>query len=67
MCRVFVREAIEQIDQAARTVLAACSEGDSLRTNLMVLRRFVKFEPADSIALRRRIAARLLEAERYVV
>jgi butyryl-CoA dehydrogenase len=67
MCRVFVREAIEQIDQAARTVLAACSEGDSLRTNLMVLRRFVKFDPVDSIALRRRITARLLEAERYVV
>ncbi len=67
MCRIFVRDAIEQIDQAARTVLAACSEGDTLRTNLMVLRRFVKFEPVDSIALRRRIAARLLEAERYVV
>ena len=67
MCRIFVRDAIRQIDDAAHTVLAACSEGDMLRTNLMVLRRFVKFEPVDSIAIRRRIAVRLLEAERYVL
>jgi len=51
----------------ARTVLAGCSEGDSLRTNLVVLRRFAKYEPVNAIALRRSIAGRLLEAERYIV
>ena len=51
----------------ARTVLAACSEGDTLRTNLAVLRRFTKYEPVDAIALRRQIAQRLLDAERYIV
>jgi len=50
-----------------RAVLAACSEGDALRTNLAVLKRFTKFEPVDAIAVRRRIAGRLLQAERYVV
>ena len=67
MCPVFLREAMETVESAARTVLAASSEGDALRTNLAVLKRFTKFEPVNAIALRRKIAARLLEADRYEV
>ena len=67
MTAVFVREAMETVESAARTVLAACSEGDALRTNLAVLKRFTKFEPVDAIATRRRIAARLLQADRYAI
>jgi alkylation response protein AidB-like acyl-CoA dehydrogenase len=64
---VFLREAMEIVESAARNVLAACSEGDALRTNLAVLKRFTKFEPLDAIAARRRIAQRLLAAGRYLV
>jgi hypothetical protein len=67
MSPVFLREAMETIESAARTVLAACSEGDALRTNLAVLKRFTKFEPVNAIAIRRKIATRLLEADRYTV
>jgi hypothetical protein len=67
MLAVFSREAMDTIESAARTVLAACSEGDALRTNLAVLKRFTKYEPVDLIAVRRKIAARLIQAERYVV
>ena len=67
MCPVFLREAMETVESAARNVLAASSEGDALRTNLAVLKRFAKFEPVNAIAVRRRIAARLLEADRYAV
>ena len=67
MVAVFAREAMDTIDSAARTVLAACSEGDALRTNLAVLKRFTKYEPVDMIGLRRKIAARLIQAESYVV
>ncbi len=67
MLAVFSREAMDTIDQAARTVLAACSEGDALRMNLSILKRFTKYEPVDLIGTRRRIAARLIQAERYVV
>lgn len=67
MSAVFLREAMEQIESSARTVIAACAEGDSLRTNLAVLKRFTKFEPVNSIELRRGIAKRLLEAGKYVV
>ncbi len=61
------RDAMARIEMFARPVLAACSEGDALRANMAVLRRFAKYEPVDSIALRRRIAERLLTAGRYVV
>ena len=67
MTAVFLREALETIESAARAVLAASSDGDALRTNLAVLKRFTKFEPVNAIALRRQIAARLLEADRYTV
>ena len=67
MTAVLVRDGMAHIDVTARNVLGACSEGDTLRTNLVVLRRFTKYEPADSISLRRKIAHRLLDAERYVV
>ncbi len=64
---VFLREAMEIVESAARNVLSACSEGDALRTNLAVLKRFTKFEPVNAIAARRRIAERLLAAGRYIV
>ena len=67
MTAVFLRDAIARIEISARTVLAACSEGDALRTNMAVLRRFAKYDPVDAVAIRRRIAERLLAAERYVV
>jgi alkylation response protein AidB-like acyl-CoA dehydrogenase len=67
MASVFAETAMDRIECTARTVLAACSEGDALRTNLAVLRRFTRREPVDAVALRRRIAARLLAAGRYVV
>jgi alkylation response protein AidB-like acyl-CoA dehydrogenase len=64
--RVFARDAMARIESAGRTVLAACSEGDTLRANLALLRRFTKYEPVDAIGARRAIAGRLLDAERYV-
>jgi alkylation response protein AidB-like acyl-CoA dehydrogenase len=63
---VFLREAMEIVESAARNVLAGSSEGDALRTNLAVLKRFTKFEPVNAIAARRRIAERLLVAGRYL-
>ncbi|HEX4134953.1 MAG TPA: acyl-CoA dehydrogenase family protein [Bryobacteraceae bacterium] len=67
ICAVLLPEAMGRIEMLARPVLAACSEGDSLRANLAILRRFAKFEPPNSITLRERIAERLLAADRYAV
>ncbi len=67
MTAVFAHEAMETIESAAKTVLAACSEGDALRTNLAVLKRFTKAEPVDTIGLRKKIAARMIESGKYTV
>jgi butyryl-CoA dehydrogenase len=67
ICAVMLPDAMARIEVSARPVIAACSEGDAMRANLAILRRFAKFEPVDSIALRRRVAGRLLNAGRYVV
>ncbi len=60
-------DSMNRAEAEAKTVLAACAEGDTLRTHLAVLRRFARQEPLDTIALRRRIARRILEAEKYFV
>jgi alkylation response protein AidB-like acyl-CoA dehydrogenase len=67
MAAVYLRDAMSRIDVSARTVLGACAEGDALRANMAVLRKFAKFDPVDAIALRRRVAGRLLDAEKYLV
>jgi hypothetical protein len=67
MAAVFLREAMGQVETAAREAITASAEGDALRTSLAFLKRFLKFEPVDSIGLRRRIAGRLLDAGRYII
>jgi alkylation response protein AidB-like acyl-CoA dehydrogenase len=67
MCAVFLRDAMGRVEFAARNVLGACSVGDALRTNMAVLRRLARYEPVDAIALRQKIAGRLLARERYIV
>jgi butyryl-CoA dehydrogenase len=66
MTQVYVMEAIEKIESAAKKVIAAVAEGDMLRTQLAILRRLGKYEPANTIALRQKIADRVLEAGKYV-
>jgi alkylation response protein AidB-like acyl-CoA dehydrogenase len=53
---VYVNEAAGRIELAARACLAAMSEGDVLRTQLAALRRLLKVTPANTVAMRRRLA-----------
>lgn len=62
---LFVYDAADRIEKRARTVLEASAEGDTLRAQLAVLRRFSRREPADTIRLRRKVAVALLSADRY--
>ena len=54
--RAFVNDAAMRIDASARQALAAMAEGDTLRTMLAALRRLLKVTPANTVAMRRRIA-----------
>ena len=67
MASVFLRDAMARIEQSARNVLGACAEGEKLHQNMSVLRRLAVYDPVDAVALRRKIAARLLTRERYVI
>jgi alkylation response protein AidB-like acyl-CoA dehydrogenase len=62
---VLLEEGATCIETYAREALAASVEGDMLRTQLAVLRRFLKREPVDSIALRRVVAEAVETAGRY--
>ena len=63
--RVCLHDAADRVGIAAGTALSAVAEGDALRTQLAVLRRFLKREPVDTIALRRGIAAAVQASDRY--
>ncbi len=63
--RVFISDAADRVEREARTALAATVEGDMLRTQVAVLKRFGKRDAVDTIALRRRVAAAVLAGDRY--
>jgi alkylation response protein AidB-like acyl-CoA dehydrogenase len=63
--RAFAYDAMDRIEKEARTALAATEEGDTLLTQLAVLRRFAKHSPVDTTAIRRRLAAAVLAQDRY--
>jgi alkylation response protein AidB-like acyl-CoA dehydrogenase len=66
MTSLFAEEAVEKAGQRARFVLAALEKGESLKLQLSVLKRLLRFDPADLSVLRRRIAARVVSSESYV-
>ncbi|HEY1580147.1 MAG TPA: acyl-CoA dehydrogenase family protein [Terracidiphilus sp.] len=65
MTSLLADESIALSEQAARRVLAACGEGDELRTQLAILRRLARYIPADAVQLSRTVARQCLQLERY--
>lgn len=63
--RAFIYDAMDRVEKEARTALAATVDGDTLITQLAVLRRFAKHAPLDTIALRRQVADAVLAQDRY--
>jgi alkylation response protein AidB-like acyl-CoA dehydrogenase len=67
MTRVYMSGAMERVESAARMVIAACADGDMLRSQLAILRRLGKYEPFNIVALRQAIAQKVIEAGKYLV
>ena len=65
MTRVYLSQAMERVESAARKVIAAVADGDMLRTQLAILRRLAKYEPFNTIELRRQIAQKVIERGKY--
>jgi butyryl-CoA dehydrogenase len=67
MTRVYLSQAMEKIESAAKKVIAAVAEGDMLRTQLAILRRLAKYEPFNTIELRQQIAQKVIERGKYTL
>jgi alkylation response protein AidB-like acyl-CoA dehydrogenase len=67
MTRVYLTQAFEKVESAARKVIAAVAEGDMLRTQLAILRRLSKHEPFNTIELRQLIAQKVIERGKYTL
>ncbi|GLI07451.1 putative acyl-CoA dehydrogenase [Paenibacillus tyrfis] len=67
MTTVFVHESFARIEEWAKEALAAMESGDMLRTQLSVLKKLTRKTPINAIEIKREIASRVIEAEKYVV
>jgi len=67
MTRVYLSQAMDKTEAAARKIIAAVADGDMLRTQLAILRRLAKREPFNVIALRQQIAQNVIERGKYAL
>src|ERR1700756_4228886 len=67
MTRVYLSQAMEKVESAARKVIAAVADGDMLRTQLAILRRLAKYEPFNTVELRQQIAQKMIERGKYTL
>jgi butyryl-CoA dehydrogenase len=67
MTRLYLSQAMEKMESAAKKVIAAVAEGDTMRTQLAILRRLAKHEPFNTVALRRQIAGTVIERGKYAL
>jgi alkylation response protein AidB-like acyl-CoA dehydrogenase len=63
--RLLIYDACDRIEIGARRALARIAAGDALRTQVAVLRRFLRRTSPDTIELRQRVADRAQELLRY--
>ena len=63
--QVYINDAAGRVELAARTALAAMSDGDTLRTLMAALRRLLKTTPTNTVALRRQIADAIVSRGGY--
>ncbi|TFB24286.1 acyl-CoA dehydrogenase [Filobacillus milosensis] len=65
--QVYVQEAFNRIEAHAKETLIASDSGDSLRMMLGALRKLTRHDPINVIEKKREIAAKIIDAEKYVV
>jgi butyryl-CoA dehydrogenase len=67
MTRVYLTQAFEKVESAARKIIAAVADGDTMRTQLAILRRLSKHEPFNTIELRQQIAQKVIERGKFTL
>jgi len=67
LARLYAAGSMDTVELAARKIVSAAAEGDTLRTQMAVLRRLAKHDPADTISLRRAVSAHLVKTGKYAI
>ena len=67
LTRYYAAKATLIVEASARKTIAAVAEGDLLRTQMAILRRLGKHDPADTVALGRQIARHVVAAGKYAL
>lgn len=65
IARVYLADAVDIVEKAAKDAIGSMAEGDEQRLLLMGLKRFTKAELLNVKEARRRVAAKLIEANEY--
>jgi len=65
MVQLYVNDAVVRIAGYARQILAAMETGDNLDKQISMLNNALEFTPLDSVQLRKAIADRIIEAEKF--
>jgi alkylation response protein AidB-like acyl-CoA dehydrogenase len=65
MLRVFINDAADRINLSGKEAINSFAEGDEQRMMLMGLKRFTKMQPYNTKEARRRVAAKLIEENKY--
>jgi hypothetical protein len=65
MVKVYINDAFGRVEGFAKQAFAAIAEGDIRRTQLSALKKLARFEPVDTIALRREIADSVIRIGKY--
>lgn len=65
IAKCFINDASDRINKSGKEAINSFAEGDEQRMMLMGIKRFTKVEPFNAKEARRRVAAKLIEANSY--
>ncbi|MDF2156416.1 acyl-CoA dehydrogenase family protein [Algoriphagus sp. CAU 1675] len=65
MVQIYLSEAVDKINMAAKEAIASFAKGDEQKVMLMGLKRFTKADPVNTKELRRQIADYMIEQGKY--
>lgn len=63
--KTFISDAMERVNINGKHAICGYAEGDELRMMLMGLKRFTKYDNINTVATRKRIATKMIEANEY--